>query len=407
MVLLKSDGSFPLGKAGDIALYGNGARYTIKGGTGSGDVNVRSLSTVEEALKNAGFTVTTVGWLDAYDKCRKEAEEIFQNNKREVVAQKGIAGLFESFGAVMPEPEYEFPILKEGDTAVYILARISGEGSDRQDIKGDFRLSDTEIRDIQKINSLYDKFLLVLNVGGVVDLSPVVAAVRNILLLSQPGMMVGESFADVLLGKAYPSGKLSSTWAAYEDYCPKGVFGGLDDNRYREGIYVGYRYFDSIGKEPLFPFGFGMGYTSFALTPGELKAEGSRIFFLVHVENIGKTAGKEVVQLYIAIPEGRLNQPTKVLAAFCKTRELLEEEGQDVELCFDVKDLASYDERTKSAVLEAGDYTLWLGTDSRNVEVCGIICISEMVIVKKFIDAGGKPDFEDWKPEESVKMEVR
>lgn len=399
MVLLKSDGSFPLEKPGKIALYGNGVRYTIKGGTGSGDVNVRRFTTIEEGMKKAGFTIVTTQWLEQYDQSRKEAEAAFQAQKLEAVKEKGLAGVFEMFGAVMPEPDYDFPIIKESETAVYVLSRISGEGSDRKNIKGDFQLSDTELRDIRRIQELYDTFLLVLNVGGVVDLTPVASEVKNILLLSQPGMTVGDSFADVLLGKTYPSGKLSSTWAAYEAYCQAGDFAEPDDTRYKEGIYVGYRYFDSVGKKPLFPFGYGIGYTTFSIEPGKLEVQGSQVSLYTSVKNTGTRPGKEVVQLYVSIPEGRLDQPLKVLAAFQKTRELSSGEEQELVLQFDLADLASYDAEYHAAILEAGDYVLWLGTDSEQAEVCGGVQLSRAVTVRTLSHVGGETDFADWKPD--------
>ncbi len=157
-------------------------------------------------------------------------------------------------GAVMPEPEYELPMEGEGDTAIYVLARISGEGSDRKDIEGDYRLTKTEIHDILSLFQRYDRFLLVLNTGGPLDLTPIME-ISNILLLSQIGMTIGDAFADVLLGRSYPSGKLAATWGG-EKLGIIGDFAEEDDTRYKEGVYVGYRYFDSTGEEPLFPFGY-------------------------------------------------------------------------------------------------------------------------------------------------------
>ena len=247
MVLLKSDGTFPLAGSEKVALYGSGARDTIKGGTGSGDVNVRHFSTVEEGLENAGFTITTKGWLEAYDQVREKAHASFVEGIKAKAKEMGVPGIMLGMGAVMPEPEYDLPMDGEGDLAVYVLGRISGEGSDRNPAPGDFELTKSEIRDILAARKKYQKFLLVLNVGGVVDPSPVME-VENILLLSQTGMTIGDSLADVLLGKAYPSGKLASTWAKWEDYCKVGEFAQMDDTRYKEGIYVGYRYFDTVDK---------------------------------------------------------------------------------------------------------------------------------------------------------------
>ena len=399
MVLLKSDGSFPLDAPGKIALYGNAARKTIKGGTGSGDVNVRHYSSVEEGLENAGFTITSKEWLDAYDAIIEEASKAFNAGIKAKIAAEGLSAIMLGIGAIMPEPEYNLPLDGEGDTAIYVLGRNSGEGSDRAPQKGNLELADTEIRDILAIQEKYKRFLLVLNVGGVVDLTPVVDKVSNILLLSQLGSAIGDSFADVLLGKAYPSGKLASTWAKWMDYCQEGDFGVPDDTCYKEGIYVGYRYFDSVDKQPMFPFGYGLGYTSFEINTKETSVEGSKLTVTVDVINTGSYNGKEVVQLYVTIPEGKLEQPYQVLTAFAKTQELIPGENQTLTLSFSMKDLASFDEDSCNAILEKGNYVLHVGNSSRNTTVCAVVELDDNVIVQRLHDVGGKPDFIDWKPD--------
>ncbi len=398
MVLLKSDGSFPLESPCKVALYGSGARETIKGGTGSGDVNVRHYVTVEEGLKNAGFTVTTSPWMDAYEKIRVQAHKEFVAGIKQQAKAMGVPALVLGMGAVMPEPEYELPLSGEGEAAVYVVGRISGEGSDRKPAPGDFQLTETEVRDILACREKYEKFLLVLNVGGVVDLSPVME-VENILLLSQTGMTIGDSFADVLLGKAYPSGKLASTWAKWEEYCSVGEFAQLDDTRYNEGIYVGYRYFDSVGKEPLFPFGFGLGYTTFEVGQPQVEVAGTQVRVTVPVKNTGAALGKEVVQLYVSLPSGKLDQPYQVLAAFEKTGQLAPGQEEALTLAFALESLASFDESTAASILEAGDYLLRLGTSSRDTQLCGVVRLEGEVTVRQLSHVGGKPDFVDWKPE--------
>ena len=265
-VLLKSDGSFPIETAGELALYGSGARQTVKGGTGSGEVNSRFFINVEDGLEQAGFRLTTKAWLDAYDNMRVQARKAFLAEIKKKAKEHHTNAIVEGMGAVMPEPDYELPLDGAGDTAVYVLGRISGEGNDRQAIPGDILMTQTEIRDILQLQKQYRRFILVLNVGGPVDLSPVQAEVQNILLLSQLGVETGAVLADILLGKTNPSGKLTTTWAAWENYPAVGDFGEADDTRYREGIYVGYRYFDSAGKSPLFPFGYGLSFTEFELS---------------------------------------------------------------------------------------------------------------------------------------------
>ena len=216
-VLLKTDGAFPLDKPCKLALYGSGARRTVKGGTGSGEVNSRYFVTAEEGLEAAGFTITTKSWLDAYGQLWPEAKKRFLRKLKRSALKRGTLAILSDMGAVMPEPDYELPLDGDGEAAVYVLARISGEGSDRKPVPGDILLTETEIRDILALNRKYKRFMLVLNVGGVVDLSPVME-VRNILLLSQLGVETGSILADILLGKANPSGKLTTTWSAWGDY---------------------------------------------------------------------------------------------------------------------------------------------------------------------------------------------
>lgn len=397
MVLLKSDGHFPLKSPCALALYGSGARNTLKGGTGSGDVNVRRYVTVEEGLKKAGFNITTTSWMDDYEEAREEAHQQFVRNIREQAEAAGVPAILFGMGAVMPEPDYDIPLEGKGDTCIYVLSRISGEGSDRNPVAGDLKLTRTEVRDILTANRLYPNFLLALNVGGVVDLSPVMD-VSNILLLSQTGMTVGTSLADVVLGKANPSGKLACTFAAADEYSAIGTFGDRDDTRYREGIYVGYRYFDSIGKEPLFPFGFGLSYTTFTLTDDKTLCKGTEVEVSVDVTNTGRRPGKEVVQLYVSVPDGALDQPYQTLAAFQKTVELQPGETETICLHFDLRSLASFRTDLAQEVLEAGLYILRLGTDSRHTQPVSGIRLDEDVVLRCYEHAGGSPDFEDWCP---------
>ena len=398
LVLLKSDGSFPLAGPEPIALYGSGARHTIKGGTGSGDVNVRHYPTIEEGLETAGCPVTTKAWLDRYDAARATARQTFIAEKQKIVAAQGFGVLASLMGAEPDEPAYDLPLDGAGETAVYVLARRSGEGTDRTDAPGDLRLTETEVRDILALQQTYKRFLLVLNVGGVVDLSPVVDQVANILLLSQPGIAVGDAFADVLLGKAAPSGRLSATWAAAADYAGPGDFGGQDDTRYREGIYVGYRYFDAAGKSPLFPFGYGLSYTTFGMQPGAVAVDSARVNLPVTVTNTGARPGKQVAQLYLRKPAGKLDEPARELAAYQKTRTLAPGESETLTLSFALPEMAAYDAASGAWVLEAGVYRLYLGENCRDAALCGALALDATVTVQQAPAVGGTPDFADWVP---------
>lgn len=397
-VLLKKNGAFPLAHAGKLALYGSGARHTVKGGTGSGEVNSRYFVNIEQGLENAGFEITTRNWLDAYDAICVEAKKQFIKDIKARAKAKGTNPVMEGMGAVMPEPEYTLPLDGEGHTAVYVLSRISGEGNDREFAPGDILLTETEKRNILALQAKYDKFLLVINTGGPVDLSPVLA-VENILILSQLGVDTGTALADLLLGKAYPSGKLTTTWASQTQYPQIGSFGQPEDTHYQEGIYVGYRYFDTVGEKALFPFGFGLGYTDFAISCTSVCAEEENIFVTASVTNTGAYPGKEVVQLYVGIPQGRLDQPWQTLAAFEKTPELAPGECVEMKLCVKLSELASFDTKNAAYILEQGDYVLRLGTSSVDTTVCGVAKLDGDVTVKNVCHIGGCPDFADWKPE--------
>lgn len=395
MVLLKYDGRFPV-KPGRIAVYGGGARHTIKGGTGSGDVNVRSMVTAEQGLLNAGFEITSGAWLDAYDKVLARAQADFALYLQKLAAESTAA--LSLFGLMMPEPEYDLPTDAPGDTAVYILSRNSGEGADRKAVPGDIDLTETEKRDILAISARYERFMLVLNVGGMVDLTPVRSHVGNILLLSQLGTPTGDALADVLCGKAYPSGKLAMTWAPIDSYPSTPGFGAPEDTRYTEGVFVGYRYFDTFGVEKTFPFGFGLGYTTFALQTLSFTADESAISVRVSVRNTGRAPGKEVVQLYYGAPDGKLAKPRQELAAYEKTRELAPGEEQTLTLTFPTAQMASYDASRAAFILEPGVYEVLCGVSSDDTTRCGSVLLEREVITRQVRNVGGTPDFEDLAP---------
>jgi len=312
-------------------------------------------------------------------------------------------------GSVMPEPEYMIPLDIPAGTdphaAVYVLSRTSGEGSDRAPEAGDLRLTDTEIRDILALNERFERFLLVLNVGGVVDLSPL-DDVANILLLSQLGATVGDAFADVLLGRAYPSGKLATTWAAWDEDDQIGDFGDPDDTHYREGVYVGYRFYDSTGKEPLLPFGFGMGYTTFDVQTRQVSLDGARVSIDVDVINTGGYPGKETIQVYASVPAGRLDQPLQALAGFTKTDEIAPGATARITVDVDLTDLASYDEASHATILEGGRYLLRAGTSSRQLSPVAVVELAQDATVRHLAGDLGEPGFTDWKPEAPASLDI-
>ena len=399
-LFLKRNEDFPLTEPCKIALFGSGARNTIKGGTGSGDVNSRVTVSIEEGLGNAGYEVVTKPWLDEYDAIKKANHEKFIAGIKKKAKKQHKLAVMVGMGAVEMEPEYEFEMNYEADAAVYVLSRISGEGNDRRNEKGDFRLTDTEIRDILKARDKYPKFMLVLNVGGPVDLTEV-AEVENILLLSQLGAETGNILADIISGRSYPSGKLSTTWARYEDYPGKDDFGADQQTRYREGIYVGYRYFDTAGVKPMFPFGFGLGYTDFRTAVKEVMVNGDAVTVVAEVENTGAHPGKEVVQTYVSEPDGRLDKAYQKLCAFAKTEEIKPGESTEVIMNFRMKDQAAYDTENQCFVLEKGDYIIRVGNSSDNTETAAVIRVDDDIVTKKVHNCFGNIDFDEY----SLKVE--
>jgi len=387
MVLLENNGALPLDLYGSkIALYGYGARHTVAGGTGSGEVNNRHTVSVEEGLKNAGVRITTSRWLDRLDlKAQSEMEQEIQQLHTEGVRGDALIwrlyGLRkESIDSVLPEDDEN----QEKETAIYVISRNAGEGSDRKNQPGDYLATDAEIRMLYQLRRMYRRLIVLLNVGGVMDTT----FLRQIgpdavLLMGQPGMAAGDAVTDVLGGKVTPSGHLAATWAAaYEDYPNADRFSGLsgdtDDEYYTEGIYVGYRWFDTRGKKSAYPFGFGRSYTSFSMEKESLTLEGEAVHLKVKVTNTGTHyCGKAVAQLYVSAPEGKIEKPYQELKAYAKTRLLHPGETETLDLTLEPGDMASWDDKRGVWVLEAGDYLLRLGQNAEETEVCGILRLEE------------------------------
>ena len=400
-VLLRYNGAFPLSKPCKIALYGGGARHTVTGGTGSGEVNSRCTVSCEDGLREAGFEITTTTWLDKYDEIRKTAKaEFLKSIKAEAKRARKLAVMY-AMGKVMPEPEYDIGTEGEGDAALYILSRLSGEGSDRSYIGGDYLLTDTEKRDVTALSKKFSRFMLVLNTGGPVDLSEL-DEVSNILYLSQLGAETGNALADLLLGKTYPSGKLTSSFADGTDYPALGSFGEEREAKYKEGVYVGYRYFDSFGKRPLFPFGFGLSYTEFLVKPLGVSEKDGIMTVKAAVLNRGTYRGKEVVQVYLSSPGGKIDKPYQALAAFSKTKELAPGESDTLELTFDMRDHASFFAKTGEFILEGGSYTVMVGSSSEATVHAATVKLTSDITVKKVKHRYPSAPTDDAKPEHPI-----
>lgn len=397
MVLLENDGALPLPETErKIALYGNGARHTVKGGTGSGDVYSRENVSVYEGLLSAGFEILTEEWLNEYDKAIAAEEKRYLEAVRSEAQERNIAVTMVMFEHPFQEPEVPLVREKEDtDTAVYVLARNSGEGKDREYRAGDYLLSERELANIRFVAEHYEKCILLLNVGGIIDTAALkeISGVNAVLLMGQLGNIGGHVVADVLTGKTIPSGKLADTWAKdYYDYPSSKTFshnnGNIDDEYYTEDIFVGYRYFDTKGFEPSYCFGYGKGYTDFDVKVHEVSRAfgdaGEEIHIEAAVTNTGETfAGKEVVQAYVSAPSGVLKKPYQELKAFAKTRLLAPLETQNITLSFPVSAMASYSEEKAAWVLEKGEYIIRVGNSSRNTCVAGSVEIEKDIITSR------------------------
>ena len=412
MVLLENDGTLPLGSAGKIALFGNGARATVKGGTGSGDVYVRETISIEDGLEREGFTVVTKGWLDRQEAAAKTEKEAYEQAMIDAALAAGqpreAAQMMMMLQPMTPTALEEITdedVKKaDTDTAVYVLARNSGEGKDRSASKGDYELSDKETQALKFLAEKYEKLIVLLNIGGVIDSKPLrtIQGINAVVLSGQMGNITGLTVADLLLGRGIPSGRLTDTWAEnYTDYPSSEGFSGNDgdvcDEYYTEGIYVGYRYFDSFNVTPAYPFGFGLGYTDFSIEPVQITLEGNTLLVTVRVTNTGKKySGKEVVQIYVSGPDCGLSRPYQELRGFAKTGLLSPGESETVSVCMKIESFAEYSEDQAAWLLPAGEYVVRIGRHSRDTHVAAVLTLAQDVITQKvrnlFADPSGKVD---------------
>ena len=382
MVLLENNGVLPLtGKPGKIALYGNGARRTIKGGTGSGDVNSRETIHIERGLEDAGFEIVTKEWLDRDDRKYGEAMGAYFTNLKQAIMERGMAAVMDLFEkpfippAITPVEDADLRT-DETDTAVFIIARNSGEGKDRNAVPGEYDLFPEETESLRKVAAAYAKTIVVLNVGAVIDMKTLksIEGVDAILNMSQAGNYSGYALADVITGKQAPSGHLTSTWAVnYSDYPSAATFshcnGDVDDEYYTEGIYVGYRYFDTFNVTPQYPFGYGLTYTTFDLECAGCDADEKEVRVSVKVTNTGSRPGRQVVQVYYSAPAGKLEKPWQELAGYAKTKELNPGESGIVTVHFETASMASYSPEKAAWILEPGTYYVRAGVHSRDTKV--------------------------------------
>ena len=396
MVLLENNGILPLAEGTKLAVFGKGARYTIKGGTGSGDVNSRNTITVEAGLRNAGFRIVNGEYLDRYDREFAEKKKAWEKALYAAAGEDRDSGkLYYAHASIAPELP-EIPIraedAAEAEAVVYVISRVSGEFADRRAEKGDYYLNAKEEEELETISGFGKPVIILLNIGGIMDLSLIDKYRPSaLLLMSQAGSEGGNAAADVISGRVNPSGRLTDTYAfLYEDYPSSGTFshrnGNLTEEYYTEGIYVGYRYFDSFEVGVRYPFGYGLSYTRFTEEACGAEIRGSELQVLVRVRNTGERAGRQVVQLYAACPSTEMVTERKRLIAFGKTGVLQPGEAEMLRLTAGLEQLAVYHEARAAWILQEGRYGIFAGENAQTLIPAVILHCGETAVIEQAVN---------------------
>ncbi|WP_303803839.1 glycoside hydrolase family 3 C-terminal domain-containing protein [Ruminococcus flavefaciens] len=372
IVMLKNDNNaLPLDTSKTVSVFGRIQLHYYKSGTGSGGmVNVSKVTGIVDGLVDAGV------------KINEKLFDIYRQWDEENPFDQG-----DGWGGE-PWNQKEMPLdesvaeeaASTSDTAIVIIGRTAGEEQDARLEEGSYLLTSTELDMLKKVRKYFKKVVVLLNVGGLIDLEQILeCSPDSLLYVWQGGMTGGTGTAAVLTGKVSPSGKLPDTIAyKISDYPSDKYFGDKNKAVYTEDIFVGYRWFETFAKDKvLYPFGFGLSYTTFDIELTDVKNTENETIISVIVTNTGKFKGKEVVQVYCEAPQGRLGKPQMVLCAFEKTRELAPFEAHSMEIRVKHNDLASYDDSDGKNcwILEKGKYIFHIGNSVRN---CTLQCSYEI-----------------------------
>lgn len=399
-VLLKNDGVLPLKEGEEIAVFGRCQLDWFCVGYGSGgDVHAPYRVNLMEGLGNMGAK---------YNRPLAQAYRAWCGSE-EHRADEGWWGHWPMNHPEMPLAAHMAEsAAKTSDAALVVIGRAAGEDRENTLEKGSYYLTEEELAMLDAVTAAFRRTAVVLNIGSIMDMEWTERygeRLSAVLIAWQGGMESGNALADVLYGKVNPCGRLADTIARrYEDYPSSGHFGGREYNEYAEGIFVGYRHFDTCAKEAvLYPFGYGLSYTEFRLMPKSLKRsahgaggpEGAVTEMAVEVKNIGGCSGREVVMLWCRPPKGCIEKPAHVLTAFAKTRELAPGESQELTLKCDDKAISSYDERRHAFLLEPGEYRFaandveagsFLLQETAVVEKCEAVCSPEVNLRQRILD---------------------
>ncbi len=374
MVLLKNDGTLPV-QPQKVALFGVGAEDTVVCGTGSGYAFSPYTVSVRQGLENAGFEITSDLYFANYKKLKKQMEK--SSPKLSIIDKR-----FSGIRFMMDAPQItaqEMDDAKVADIAVYVVCRNTGENFDRKAEKGDYYLTDVEEANIRMLTKVFAHTVVILNTC-VIDAAILesIPGISSIVLMGQAGLESGNALADILTGKVTPSGKLTDTWAKrYEDYPASATFSTNDgvtlQEDYTEDIFVGYRHFDTAKLDVVYPFGYGLSYTTFDYQNIRVAADWNRVTVELVVANTGTKEGREIVQVYASAPAGRLPKPFQELRGYEKTKILSPGEKVPVKIEFPTETLASYDESKAAWIMEPGDYLIRVGKDSRHTEIAAVL----------------------------------
>lgn len=405
MVLLKNDSlALPFGaKTKNIAAFGNTSYEIITGGTGSGDVNEAYSVSLTDGMKNAGFNLN------------EDLQSLYTTYLKLTKAGRPAGRGFMMASRPVDEMTLNQEIINgmatSSDAAIITIGRNSGEGSDRKNDKGDFLLSDSEQQLIKMVTTAFHAkkkdVIVILNVGGVIETASWRGMPDAILLAWQAGQETGNSIADILTGKANPSGKIATTFPMTYENVPsaktfpgkvteavqpaaQGQTGGFGRGRpavdtYEDGIYVGYRYYETFNVKPAYEFGFGLSYTTFEYSNIKLSSAkfAGTLTVTADIKNTGTVAGKEVAQLYLSAPAVKLDKPVMELKGFAKTRLLKPGESQTLTFVINSHNLASFVTPVSSWVAEAGKYEVKVGASSRDIKLTSSFTLAKELMVKK------------------------
>ncbi|MCQ2082357.1 MAG: glycoside hydrolase family 3 C-terminal domain-containing protein [Lachnospiraceae bacterium] len=392
-VLLKNDNDvLPIAKGSTVSLFGRAQMNYYKSGTGSGGlVNVNRVIGVLEALRE----LPEEDDIKIYEPVTKKYEEFVKDHPFD----EGVGWANEPLSQVeMPiDDEFAKNAAANSDYAIVIIGRSAGEDHDNRNEKGAYLLNDVEMDMLKKVRNAFDKMIVLLNVGNVVDMTFVDEVnPDSVMYIWQGGMIGGLGTVDVLLGKVSPSGKLSDTIVYnIDDYPSTKNFGGEVEAIYEEDIFVGYRYFETFAKEKVrYPFGFGLSYTSFDINTDSVVLAPSYVSTSITVTNVGMVPGREVVQIYIEAPLGKLSKPSKVLAGFAKTKELNPGAAETVNIDIPFRNFASFDDDGRCGlgtgfVLEEGKYNVYVGGDVRSASLANSFSFEETKMIAQLENALG------------------